>query len=125
MSNHSTYRTSIKSVKNTHWTRFNMTALGTMSIIVRRVMLKYDVMRSSAYVNKMKYSMFNQDRSLITSTSFDSFSDNVPDAFSCAGGASMAAAFFLFRGKKLPKKPVLASEGASSVGLAARGGPKP
>ena len=60
---------------------------------------------------------------LITSTSLASFSDNVPDAFSWAGGASIAAAFFLFRGKKLPKNPVLESVGASSVGLAARGGP--
>ena len=65
----------------------------------------------------------NDYNSLITSTSFASFSDNVPDAFSWGGGASMAAAFFLFRGKKLPKKPVLPSEGPSSVGLAARGGP--
>lgn len=58
----------------------------------------------------------------MTSTSFASFSDNVPDAFNCGGGASIAAAFFLFRGKKLPKKPEL-SEGASSEGLVDRGGP--
>lgn len=60
----------------------------------------------------------------MTSTSLASFSDNVPEAFNWAGGASMAAAFFLFRGKKLPKKPVLLSAGASSVGLFARGGPE-
>lgn len=61
--------------------------------------------------------------SLMTSTSFASFSDSVPEAFSWAGGASMAAAFFLFRGKKLPKKLELESAGTSSDGLAARGGP--
>lgn len=71
----------------------------------------------------MKYPRLEDGHSLITSTSFASFSDNVPDAFSWDGGASMAAAFFLFRGKKLPKKPALLSGGASSDGLAARGGP--
>lgn len=59
----------------------------------------------------------------MTSTSFASFSDKVPDALSCGGGESIAAIFFLFFGaKKLPKKPELLSEGRSSDGLAARGG---
>ena len=60
---------------------------------------------------------------LITSTSFASFSDSVPDAFSCGGGESIAAIFFLFFGaKKLPKNPELDSEGKSKEGLDARGG---
>lgn len=58
----------------------------------------------------------------MTSTSLASFSDNVPDAFSCGGGESIAAIFFLFFGaKKLPKNPVL-SGGMSSDGLDALGG---
>ena len=58
----------------------------------------------------------------MTSTSFTSFSDSVPEAFSCGGGESIAAIFFLFFGaKKLPKKPEL-SAGRSNDGLAARGG---
>ena len=59
----------------------------------------------------------------MTSTSFDSFSERVPEAFSCGGGESMAAIFFLFLAvKKLPKKPELFSPGRSIEGLAARGG---
>ena len=58
---------------------------------------------------------------LITSTSCASFSDNVPDAFSWGGGASIAAIFFLFfETKKLPKKPEPESGGRS--GLADLGG---
>ena len=58
----------------------------------------------------------------MTSTSFASFSESVPEAFNCGGGESMAAIFFLFLVvKKLPKKPEL-SDGRSSEGLAARGG---
>ena len=61
---------------------------------------------------------------LITSTSFDSFSDSVPEAFNWGGGESIAAIFFLFLGaKKLPKKPEALSAGCKSRdGLAARGG---
>ena len=60
----------------------------------------------------------------MTSTSFASFSESVPEAFNCGGGESIAAIFFLFLGaKKLPKKPELLSEGCKSRdGLAARGG---
>ena len=59
----------------------------------------------------------------MTSTSLDSFSESVPDALSCGGGASIAAIFFLFFGaKKLPKKPEELSGGRSNDGLAARGG---
>lgn len=59
----------------------------------------------------------------MTSTSFASFSESVPEALSCGGGESIAAIFFLFFGaKKLPKKPELPSDGKSSEGLAARGG---
>ncbi len=59
----------------------------------------------------------------MTSTSLASFSERVPEAFSCGGGESIAAIFFLFLGaKKLPKKPELPSDGRSSEGLAARGG---
>ena len=60
---------------------------------------------------------------LMTSTSFDSFSDNVPDALSCGGGESMAAIFFLFLvEKKLPKKPepsFRSIEGLDALGGAA------
>lgn len=35
---------------NTYWTKVYMTALGTMSIIVRLTMLKYEVMRSSVHM---------------------------------------------------------------------------
>lgn len=63
---------------------------------------------------------------LITSTSMFSRSDSVPEALSDGGGASMAAAFFLFlAAKKLPKKPPLpepSSFAPPSVGLAARAG---
>ena len=59
----------------------------------------------------------------MTSTSFASFSESVPEAFNCGGGESIAAIFFLFLVvKKLPKKPEPVSEGRSSEGLAARGG---
>jgi len=59
----------------------------------------------------------------MTSTSCPSFSDKVPDALSCGGGDSIAAAFFLFFGaKKLPKKPVFPSFSKSMLGLCARGG---
>lgn len=59
----------------------------------------------------------------MTSTSFASFSDNVPEALSCGGGASMAAIFFLFFvEKKLPKNPSLLSVAGSKEGLEARGG---
>lgn len=50
-------------------------------------------------------------------------SDKVPEALSVGGGASIAAAFFLFlAAKKLPKKPELAPSGSGTVGLAARAG---
>ena len=60
----------------------------------------------------------------MTSTSMPSRSESVPEALSVGGGASMAAAFFLFlAAKKLPKKPELPSGSpAKSVGLAARAG---
>ena len=61
---------------------------------------------------------------LMTSTSWFSFSDNVPEAFSCEGGDSMAAIFFLFLGKKLPKKPELPSF-KSNDGLDDLGGTAP
>lgn len=58
---------------------------------------------------------------LMTSTSFASFSDNVPEAFSCGGGDSIAAIFFLFLvEKKLPKNPDPSFK--SIEGLDARGG---
>lgn len=57
----------------------------------------------------------------MTSTSCASFSDNVPEAFNCGGGASIAAIFFLFfETKKLPKNPEPESGGRS--GLADLGG---
>ena len=57
----------------------------------------------------------------MTSTSLDSFSDNVPDAFSWGGGDSIAANFFLFLvEKKLPKNPEPSLR--SMEGLAALGG---
>ena len=60
---------------------------------------------------------------LMTSTSMFSRSERVPDAFNIGGGASMAAAFFLFlAAKKLPKKPELLSPLTSSEGLAERTG---
>ena len=48
----------------------------------------------------------------------------MPEALSDGGGASMAAAFFLFlAAKKLPKKPLLPVPSSfTSVGLAARAG---
>lgn len=51
-------------------------------------------------------------------------SESVPDALRVGGGASMAAAFFLFfAAKKLPKKPELLSRFVSDVvGLAALAG---
>ena len=61
----------------------------------------------------------------MTSTSMFSRSESVPDAFNVGGGASIAAAFFLFfAAKKLPKKPVLLSRFVSVevVGLAALAG---
>lgn len=63
----------------------------------------------------------------MTSTSIFSRSDSVPEALSVGGGASMAAAFFLFlAAKKLPKKPEFESPPrllSAMVGLAARPGP--
>jgi hypothetical protein len=58
------------------------------------------------------------------STSIPSRSDKVPEAFSVAGGGSIAAIFFLllFDPKKLPKKPPFASFTESNVGLFDRGG---
>jgi len=97
-----------------------MIALGTISTIVRRTMLKYDEIRSSDE---------NQQRPqdikwhlLMTSTSWASLSDMAEDALSVAGGGSMLAIFFLFRPwKKLPKKPPPASA-PSRPGLGALGG---
>lgn len=58
----------------------------------------------------------------MTSTSFDSFSDRVPEAFNWGGGESIAAIFFLFFDeKKLPKKPDPSDE-RSNDGLEALGG---
>lgn len=66
-----------------------MIPLGTISIIVRFTMLKYELIKS-----------------FMTSVSIDSRSDRVPDALSTGGGASIAAIRFLFlEAKKLPKKP--------------------
>ena len=58
------------------------------------------------------------------STSMFSRSDNVPDALSVGGGASMAAIFFLFLlAKKEPKNPSFGSEPSTGkLGDAARGG---
>lgn len=59
----------------------------------------------------------------MTSTSMFSLSDRVPEAFNVGGGASMAAAFFLFfAAKKLPKKPELLPSPSDMDGLAARAG---
>lgn len=97
-----------------------MIAFGTMSIIVLRVMPKYELISSSASCQPLTVIILTVYL-LITSTSCASFSDNVPEAFSCGGGASMAAIFFLFFDtKKLPKKPEPESGGIS--GLADRGG---
>jgi hypothetical protein len=51
-------------------------------------------------------------------------SESVPEALRVGGGASIAAAFFLFlAAKKLPKKPPLAlPSGSGTVGLAVRAG---
>lgn len=60
---------------------------------------------------------------LITSTSVLSRSDKVVDAFRVGGGASIAAAFFLFfDAQKLPKNPelLLLSPEVSNDGLFAR-----
>jgi hypothetical protein len=101
-------------------TRFSIMALGTISIIVRRTILKYDVMRSSG-ITVSKFSPRWLDYSLITSTSCVSFSESVPEAFRVGGGGSIAAIFFLFfDAKKLPKKPELSLP--SNEGLADRGG---
>lgn len=102
-----------------------MIDLGTMSISVFRVILKYELMSNScttsAYIGRHK-----PRYSLITSTSCPSFSDNVPDALSCGGGDSIAAIFFLFFcAKKLPKKPEPPSADKSSDGLDDLGGAAP
>lgn len=97
-----------------------MIAFGTMSIIVLRMMLKYELINSSGCPLAAIHAI-PRVYLLITSTSCASFSDNVPDAFNCGGGASIAAIFFLFFDtKKLPKKPEPESGGIS--GLADLGG---
>lgn len=60
----------------------------------------------------------------MTSTSIFSRSERLPEAFSVGGGASIAAAFFLFlAAKKLPKKPALPVPSTSGTGgLLARAG---
>ena len=75
------------------------------------------------FISHMNQETERQENLLITSTSIPSRSDKVPDALRIAGGASMAAIFFLFfEAKKLPKKPPFCSPFASKVGLAVRAG---
>src|SRR6202012_4295484 len=96
-----------------------MIALGTMSIIVRRTMLKYDEMRSSVQNQQRPHESYFHI--LMTSTSCASLSDMVDDALSVGGGGSMLAIFFLFLPwKKLPKKPP--DSPPSNPGLGALGG---
>lgn len=54
----------------------------------------------------------------MTSTSIPSLSDKIPDAFSVAGGGSIAAIFFLFLlAKKLPKNPPFSGFGSRLWGF--------
>lgn len=100
-----------------------MMALGTISIMVRLTMLKYDVI-SSSVLCKHPICKDIQQYSLITSTSLLSRSDRAAEAFRVGGGGSIAAIFFLFfDAQKLPKNPELpVSVGVSTEGLLARGG---
>lgn len=87
-----------------------MIAFGTISIIVLRTILKYEVISSSSTEVSTMVFVDSNINVLMTSTSWDSFSESVPEAFRVGGGASMAAIFFLFFvAKKLPKNPELPS----------------
>ena len=71
----------IENLGATYCTSVNMIALGTISINVRRVMLKYELIRSSG--RSLEHARLKcHSYILMTSTSCPSFSDNVPEALS-------------------------------------------